>query len=177
MTTSKKNARSHKALAIEVVQTYLDLADTIRLATLPNWVNADLTTSQVKAIFLLAHHHALAVGELAGLLGIGSPAASILVQQLVEQALVERSEDTEDRRRTLVHLTAQGSRLVSGHREQREARLYHWLSQLADDQLSGLLHGLRGLAEIACSEQAQAGHPSAHYKLMLSRCKDQNRSF
>lgn len=137
----------------EAVQVYLELGDAIRLAALPSWITADLTISQVKAVFLLAHHGALAVSELAGLLGIGNPAASILVQQLVEQELVERSEDAQDRRRTLVSLTAQGTQLISSQREQGETRLRHWLSQLEDDQLVDLLHGLRALVEIVRSEQ------------------------
>ncbi len=161
MRANKMKERARTQLANEAVQAYLECGDALRLATLPNWITADLTISQVKAVALLAHHGALAVGELAGLLGIGSPAASILVQQLVEQELVERSEDIQDRRRTLVSLTAQGIRLISGQREQREARLHHWLSQLGDEELIGLQRGLWALVEIMRSAQAQAGHPTA----------------
>lgn len=148
-------------LANEAVQAYLELGDAIRLAALPGWITADLTISQLKAVFLLTHHGALAVSELAALLGVGNPAASILVQQLVEQGLVERSEDAQDRRRTLVRLTAQGTKLISGPREQGEARLRRWLSQLGDDELKGLLHSLRILVEIVRSEQAQENQAAA----------------
>jgi DNA-binding MarR family transcriptional regulator len=141
--------RLHTQLVDETVKAYLEFSDAIRLATLPSWVNADLTISQVKAVALLAHHGTLAIGELAGLLSIGSPAASILVQQLVEQQLVNRSEDIQDRRRALVSLTAQGIRLISGQREQREVRLYHWLSQMSEEELIGLQRGLKRLVETA----------------------------
>jgi DNA-binding MarR family transcriptional regulator len=141
-------------LADEAVQAYLELGDAIRLASLPGWITADLTTSQVKAVILLEHHGPLPVGKLAELLGIGKPAASIIVQQLVEQEMVERSEDTLDRRRTLVSLTAKGSQLMSGQREQREGRLRRWFSQLDDDELTALRRGLGALAGIARSEQA-----------------------
>ncbi|MGH2543766.1 MAG: hypothetical protein ACRDIB_13260, partial [Ardenticatenaceae bacterium] len=70
--TMKGPARTQ--LTREALQAYFELADTIRLATLPSWITLDLTISQVKAIFLLEHHGALAVSELAGLLGIGNPA-------------------------------------------------------------------------------------------------------
>ena len=115
---------------------------------MPAWITADLTISQLKAVFLLAHHGALAVSELAGLLGIGNPAASILVQLLVEQGLVERSEDFQDRRRTLVSLSLQGTKLISGPREQGETRLRHWLSQMDDNALMSLQRGLGALVEI-----------------------------
>lgn len=154
------NGPSRIQLANEAVQAYLELGDAIRLATLPSWVAADLTASQVKAVFLLAHHGALAVSELAGLLGIGNPAASVLVQQLVEQELVERSEDTRDRRRTLVSLTVRGTKLISGPREQRETRFRRWLSQLGDGELTGLALGLTALVEIVRAEQAEADQPA-----------------
>jgi DNA-binding MarR family transcriptional regulator len=156
------NGPSRIQLANEAAQSYLELADAIRLTTLPGWITADLTISQVKAVFLLAYHGALAVSELAGLLGIGNPAASILVQQLVEQELVERSEDIQDRRRTLVSLTARGTKLISGRREQIEARLLPWLSQLSDDELTDLLRGLRALVEIVRSERSPSSATSFH---------------
>lgn len=147
-------------LANEAVQAYLAFGDAMRLAILPNWITADLTISQVKAIVLLAHHGVLTVGALAGLLGIGNPAASVLVQRLVEQELAERSEDIQDRRRTLVSLTEQGNKLISGRREQTEARLRHWLGQLGDDELMELLRGLRALLGIVESEQAETDSPA-----------------
>lgn len=139
---------SQKKLAKEVAHAYLEFADVIRLATLPTWIHADLTTSQVKAIFLLAHHGSLPVGKLAALLDVGSPATSILVQQLVEKNLVRRAEDPQDRRRTLVSLTPSGDKLISGQREKREAKLVEWLGQLDDEALDGLLRGLRALNEV-----------------------------
>lgn len=139
---------TRQKLTKEVAHTYLEFADVIRLATLPTWIHADLTTSQVKAIFLLAYHGSLPVGKLAALLGVGSPAASILVQQLVEKNLARRAEDPQDRRRTLVSLTSRGDKLISGQRDKREAKLLEWLAELDDDALKGLLRGLRALNEV-----------------------------
>lgn len=138
-------------LTKEVVQAYLELGDAVRLASLPGWITADLTTSQVKAIILLGYYGPLSVGKLAELLGVGNPAASIVVQQLVEQELAERAEDTADRRRTLVSLTEKGSQLMSGQREQREGKVRDWLSQLDDDELAALRRGLVSLVGVARS--------------------------
>lgn len=44
------------------------------------------------------------MGRLGSALGIGKPAATALVDALVRRELVERSEDPDDRRRTLVRL-------------------------------------------------------------------------
>ncbi len=151
--TPQPSARSN--VTRDTVDTYLSLVDAIRLATLPGWITADLTISQVKAVFLLAHHAALSVGELAAMLDIGNPAASILVQQLVEQALVERTQDHQDRRRTLVSLTAQGTKLISGRHEQREARLYEWLEHMPEDDLLALLRGLKALTAVVRAGQVR----------------------
>lgn len=149
------NAPSRMQQANAALQAYLDLGDAIRFAALPHWLTADLTISQMKALFLLVHHGAQSVSELAGRLGLGNPAASILVQALVEQGLVERTEDSKDRRRMLVNLTPQGIKMTSTPREQREARLRPMLSQLSDDELAGLLCGLQALAEIARTHPAE----------------------
>ena len=150
---NKNKAATREEVVSRAAQVILDFSDIIRLRTLPNWVNASLTISQVKAVALLAHHGALAIGELAELLNIGSPAASILVQQLVEQELAKRTEDSQDRRRTLVSLTDAGKRLVSGQRQLREAKLQQWLEQMDDEALQNLLDGLGALYEIARIEQ------------------------
>ena len=125
----KKESRTE--LANEVVQAYLALGDVTRWASLPTWITADLNLSQLQAIVLLEHHGTLIISELSGLLGIGNPAASMLVQQSVEQELVERSEDDKDRRRTVVRPTTRGIALIAGRREQIRANLLRWLSQPA----------------------------------------------
>jgi DNA-binding MarR family transcriptional regulator len=84
---------------------------------------------------------------------MGNPAASILVQQLVRQNLVERSEDQKDRRRTLVHLTDRGTELVKGRRDRREGKFRRRLSQLSEEELAGLLRGVNALAKIVRSER------------------------
>ena len=146
--------RSLTELADEVVQAYLALGDATRLASLPSWITADLSLSQLKAIILLEHHGALIISELASLLGMGNPAASIRVQQLVEQGLVERSEDTKDRRRTYVRPTPCGVALLAGRREQIRENLLRWLRKLGDDELDGLHGGLGALIRVAQAEQS-----------------------
>lgn len=137
----------------EAVQAYLALGDALRVAILPDWVVADLTISQLKALMLLSYHGSLTVSALARLLNMGNPAASILVQQLVDQAFVERSEDAQDRRRTLVTLTAQGAELISGRHKQTATKLRELLGQLSEEQLMRVLDGLNILADLARAKQ------------------------
>ena len=84
----------------ETLQAYMDLFLLMQAATLSHWLAFELTFAQGKAVILLAAHKELTVSELARLLGVGRPTASILVQQLVERGLVTRTEHERDRRRS-----------------------------------------------------------------------------
>ncbi len=139
----------------EIIQAYLGLGDALRVAILPDWVVTDLTISQLKALMLLTHHGSVTISALARLLNMGSPAASILVQQLVDQSLVERSEDARDRRRTLVRLTSHGSDLIMGRHKQTETKLREWLTQLGEVELTQVVDGLSILVNLARGKQFQ----------------------
>lgn len=112
------------------------------------WLQLDLTITQLKALFVLAEA-ALPVSRLATALGIGRPAATNLVERLVQLGLALRAEDPLDRRRTLVRLTATGDDLVSRLREGGQARMCAWLGQLDNDDLTALVRGLQALARVA----------------------------
>ena len=112
------------------------------------WSQLDLTMSQLKALHFIAHDGPLPVGGLGHALGIGKPAASLLVNRLVRQGLVTRAEDPLDRRRTLVALSGQGQELVEQLQGSRE-RLAQWLGGLGDADLADLARALRALAAAA----------------------------
>ncbi len=146
-------AKTRARMAEAVIQAMAELVLSQKNADVPNWLDADLTVSQLRAVYLLAYHGALSIGELAGLLKLGYPAASILVQQLVRQELTERSEDTHDRRRAWVRLTERGARLVGDRRERRETEFLPRLNRLSDEELRGLQRGLEALIAVIREEQ------------------------
>ena len=111
----------------------------------PQWLELDLTLTQLKALFSLAHAGHLTIGGLAQLLGIGVPAASILVERLVRQGLAQRREDPQDRRRTLTHLTPRGEELVMRLQHGRREQLRRWLEHVPESDLAALVHGLRAV--------------------------------
>ncbi len=69
------------------------------------WLHTNLTMAQVKALFALQQSEGVTVGGLADRLQTGLPAASIMADKLVQLGLLQRREDAQDRRRTLVELT------------------------------------------------------------------------
>ncbi len=116
------------------------------------WIQLELTMAQIKGLFLLADHGPVTVGRLADLLGIGKPSASILADRLVQLGMVDRTDDSNDRRRTFIGLSPQGENLVVTLRQGGRELLFSWLGRLSDDDLAALAQGLRALAAIATSD-------------------------
>jgi DNA-binding MarR family transcriptional regulator len=87
-----------------------------------------LSMSQWGALFRLHHRGSCAVSDLGDHLGVTISAASQLLERLVQQNLILRSEDPGDRRVKLVVLTDKGRRVLE---EGVHARL-GWLSGLAE---------------------------------------------
>jgi DNA-binding MarR family transcriptional regulator len=124
-------------------------------ATVPDWIQLELTIGQLKTLMAIFAQQRLNVTALAELLRIGKPAASILVDRLVQLGYVARTEDPADRRRTLLTLTLTGSELVATLRQGAgENRFVRWLEQMESNDLAALARGLRALAAVAARENA-----------------------
>lgn len=83
--------------------------------------------SQVNSLFRLYHHGPSSVNDLAEHLGITMAAVSQLLDPLVKNGLVLRTEDPEDRRAKLIALTDIGRSTVEEGMRARHA----WLADLA----------------------------------------------
>src|SRR5215471_18496050 len=132
----------------ELVERGLDLYRTALRALhelgAPAWYEVELSLAQLKALFTLVDAGSMPIGGVAARLKIGLPAASSLVDRLVDQGLVERREDPMDRRRTLAEPTAA-----------REA-LRAWLEQMEHDDLEALVRGLTAMVAVAQAPLAAA---------------------
>jgi MarR family transcriptional regulator, organic hydroperoxide resistance regulator len=143
---------SRDQLIDNALQAQKQIVQAMHAAAEPTWLQLDLTMAQLKGLFALADSP-MTIGQLADVLGSGKPAASILVERLVQLGLVERAEDALDRRRTIARVTARGEELVARLRQGGRERLRTWLSRLGDDDLAALVQGLRALAAAAAGEQ------------------------
>lgn len=135
-----------------VVRSYMDLFMTMQFTSVSHWLMLELTFAQTRALFMLAARGELTVSELARLLGVGNPTASVLIQQLVERELVTRSEHPTDRRQTVVRLSAKGLEIGAGRQKERAKQWQRWLSHLSDDELSALAHGLNAIVAVIKNE-------------------------
>lgn len=114
--------------------------------------SSHLTLTQLKILMLLSRHGNVSGGELAGLLGVGPAALSGMVDRLVVQDLVNRTEDPHDRRVRRIGLTRAGSELIgsiitAGAEKQRAL-----LSRLSAEELDVIAQAGRLLLKAAEAE-------------------------
>lgn len=120
------------------------------------WVDVDLTMSQLKMIFVLSgamgpgeSSSGLRVGEVARRLGVTLPTVTAVMDKLVERGLVRRDEDPVDRRQHVCRLTGDGKallhRLMAGRRAFTNALLEH----MDNRELTAFLRGMQVLMAAA----------------------------
>ena len=104
----------------------------------------ELNYAQYGTLMRLYHHGDCAVSALSKPFGITMPAASQLVEKLVQEGYVERTESTSDRRVKQLALTSRGRALV---RASMDARL-DWTRELS----AGLAPAQRESITLALAE-------------------------
>ena len=107
-----------------------------------------LTPAQYHLLLALHAEPELGVGEMAAAAGCTSPTVTRMLDGLERDGVVVREHSDEDRRRTIVSLTARGKRLLAQqrrHSDERKQRLY---DQLSPSERRQAEHLLRRLAEV-----------------------------
>ena len=82
------------------------------LSTIASSSNSDISAVQLATLALLSGEEALTIKRVAEVLGRSVSATSRLLDQLVTRGLVNRSEDTQDRRTKRVSLSESGQAFV-----------------------------------------------------------------
>lgn len=97
----------------------------------------------------------LTIGEAAAHLRRAQSVVSEIVGHLERQGMLERESDPDDRRRTLVWLTAAGQATLRGQREVlSEELLAQALASMPSEQSRALLPALRSLVQSATRRQS-----------------------
>jgi DNA-binding MarR family transcriptional regulator len=97
----------------------------------------------------------MVIGHLAHRLGIGVSTGGHLVDKLVQAGLVERTEDSEDRRRTLAQLTPAGEELCAHLFDNMGRQMPSLIREMSEEDQAALLQGLRALVHVI-EKKAQA---------------------
>jgi DNA-binding MarR family transcriptional regulator len=142
----------------DILQDYERVLHALRTASAPDWLHIDTDYWRISgpSLVVLSEEELLSVGCLAGALGVSLPAASLLVERLVQQGHAERHEDPRDRRRTLITLSPQGRQLIARLGHGNREGLREWIARLTRKDRAALARGLRALAEAATLERPSA---------------------
>ena len=165
----QSKAENRPELVDTIVKSYMDLFATMQFNAVSHWLMLELTFAQARALFMLAARRELTVSQLAKLLDVGKPTASIMVQQLVERGLVTRTEHKTDRRHTIIRLSPKGEEIGVGRRKEREKQWQRWLAQLSDDELIALAQGLSAIVAVVKKDLEDEMQQSNKSKVRLNK--------
>ncbi len=131
-------------------ETFWAVARQLRHLTRDSLAPWDITPSQGRALGVLHRHGTMRLRDLAEHLRIAARSATEVVDDLSVRGLAERRPDPDDRRATLVALTAAGTETATAVRAARTAGAESYFTALdARDraELTRILGALRRTAE------------------------------
>ncbi|MGH2560247.1 MAG: MarR family winged helix-turn-helix transcriptional regulator [Thermomicrobiales bacterium] len=108
---------------------------------------ANRTFAQKRALAQLYHSSGSSLGELAQAVGLSMPAASEMIDRLVEEGLVARAVNPADRRQVIVELTATARTIGDEIRVIHRAQVQAALDRMAPEERPVFVRSLRALAE------------------------------
>jgi len=111
------------------------------------WAARGITMPQVRVLFMLAESGDQSAGDIADTLGVAASTVTGITDRLVRQCLIERREDTADRRVVRLTLTADGRRLTTEVGEVSRTYLREVFALLSDEQLEVLVRSFENLAD------------------------------
>jgi len=123
------------------------------------WMGLSLTIAQVKSMFFIYNEGTVNFRQLAAAMKVTPSNVTGIIDRLVEQALVTRTENPEDRRMLMLRLTDKGEILMSNLRERRVNQMSSILSRMTDIQLEAVAKGIATLAGIVESEKKGSETP------------------
>ena len=133
----------------EIVELQEQADNVLRSFSPEPWIDLNLTIAQLKSLFFITAKGKTNFKKLADALGVTPPNITGIIDRLVEQGLVSRTENPEDRRVMLLQTTEKGLKLLNNLSENSIHHMTQILSQLRPEELSYLSKGLNALVKAA----------------------------
>jgi len=131
----------------DIIELYRRINRAVRQYTPDAWLELSMTIPQVKSLFFISNNGRTNLKKLAAALKVTPSNLTGVIDRMIEQGLVSRTENPEDRRMNLLKATEKGETLVSELRERRISHLSSALSYLTPEDLTTIEKGLALLAE------------------------------
>lgn len=127
----------------------------------------NLSRSQMITLIHLRQLGACSVSDIGDLIGITSAGASQLLERMVQQELVERIEDPEDRRAKLITLTGKGREMLEESMRVRRRWLEDFARKLSPEEQIQVVEVMRLLLDAIEQDQDK---PCLSHKEPSSSC-------
>lgn len=117
----------------------------------------DVTPAQVKVLLQLSRNEQMSVGEIADALFVSMPAASEIVDRLVDSGHLVRASDPADRRRVIVSTTTESQHAIDRLVELRRTQIRKALHRLSPEERPVAIRTLDALiAELGSYDELRA---------------------
>ena len=116
-----------------------------------SWLEIELTLPQIRILIAIAEQEPVTVKHLAQRLEISHVTVIRLLEHLERAELIQREEDTRDRRRRPIHLTAKGHHVFEAVSFRKRA-LTAWLQTLDQHDLETVHSCLTTLIDLASTQ-------------------------
>jgi MarR family transcriptional regulator, organic hydroperoxide resistance regulator len=144
------------SLAREIVELLRKVDRYRRGSELEAWMKLpSITMPQLKSLFFISNEGSTTSVKLASALKVTPPNVTGIIDRLVEQKLVTRVENADDRRKLTLRATEKGEELVATLRERRRSVMDKALAGLKLDELTTLAQGLKSLVKAIGSGQGE----------------------
>ncbi|HEX7474561.1 MAG TPA: MarR family transcriptional regulator [Dehalococcoidales bacterium] len=130
----------------EVIEFHRRVNRAVRQYTPDAWLQLSMTIPQVKGLFFIANNGTTNFKNLATALKVTPSNLTGVIDRLVDQGLVSRTENPEDRRMIILKATEKGEALVLDLRERSISYLSQALSDMNEEDLTTIARGLSLLA-------------------------------
>ena len=113
------------------------------------WIRLNLSRGQLRILTLLSASAQMSPGSVAETLGVPKANVTEIIERLVDQGLVKREPNLQDRRSHNLTLTEKGRAEVEQLREWSTRRIEKIFEKIPEDKLAALSEGLQDMLNAA----------------------------
>ena len=140
--TKESMMKSKQELISQVLELFKTLGHNRMHYQQEPWRKLVVPLAQLKSLFLIHIRGSVNVRDLALDLGVTPGNVTSIVDRLVGQGLVERSESPDDRRIVLLQLTDKGLKTITEIHETGHGHLKRFLERMTAEDISALYRGM-----------------------------------
>ena len=151
-----------KKLIDEVLKLQQELTLLLGRFAQESWKQLDVPMAQLKSLFIITCKGSTNFRKLSDDLGVTPSDVTGIIDRLVEQGLVIRGQDPEDRRVIVLQATDKGRALLANLRESGANKMAPILARISSEELRSLSHGLSALTRALkeTNEKPKASQPT-----------------